>query len=172
MKLIELRGKYGSTIGNYAQVDDEDYEYLNQWKWFAIRPNIKKNTTLHYAVRAGERGLLYMHKILIESVKNIDHKDENGLNNQRNNLREATHGQNTSNRSSNKKYKGVYKYTWKNKNGEIGEYYIARSDKKLSDGKTEIIKKYCKTEAEAATEYNKIAIQLHGEYAKLNIINK
>ncbi len=46
MKLIELGGKYGSVIGNYAQVDDEDYEELNKYKWHAVN-----HKGLYYAAR-------------------------------------------------------------------------------------------------------------------------
>ena len=35
------------TKGMFALVDDEDFEYLNQWKWFALR---QRNNT-YYAVR-------------------------------------------------------------------------------------------------------------------------
>ena len=43
MKLIQL------TKGKFAQVEDEDYEYLNQWKWSAkvCKNNIYANRTCY-----------------------------------------------------------------------------------------------------------------------------
>ena len=42
MKLISL------TQGQFAKVDDEDFEWLNQWKWCAA---YKKSTNSYYAIR-------------------------------------------------------------------------------------------------------------------------
>ncbi|MCE5329994.1 HNH endonuclease [bacterium] len=82
-----------------ALVDDEDYDYLNQWKW-SLLPN-RKNV---YAVRGkkvnGKHKTILMHnEILKHNSKNkeIDHIDRNGLNNQRNNLRIVTHSENLHN---------------------------------------------------------------------------
>ena len=107
MKRIKL------TQGKFALVSDEDYEYLNQWKWFA-----HKGYTTFYAIRHSltinkKRTLIYMHRVIAErmGIKNPDHIDRNGLNNQRNNLREATKSQQRANqnlRSNNTSgYKGV-----------------------------------------------------------------
>lgn len=44
MKLIKIApSKYGQF---YAQVDDEDFEWLNQWIW-----HLKKSSISFYAVR-------------------------------------------------------------------------------------------------------------------------
>ncbi len=52
------------TRGKTAIVDDEDYEYLSQWKW---------HFDGHYAARKNrEVGKLYMHRLLLGGNK-IDH---------------------------------------------------------------------------------------------------
>jgi len=83
MKLIPL------TQGKFAQVDDEDFEYLNQWKWFAL-----KDAQTFYAARGIYlKGNILMHRQLLgltNSEVKGEHKDRNGLNNQKENLRVAT----------------------------------------------------------------------------------
>lgn len=85
MKTIRL------TQGKFALVDDEDYEFLSQWKWRAM----KTRGDRWYAVRTetlptGKRRATLMHKVLCRG-KEIDHRDGNGLNNQKENLRSVSH---------------------------------------------------------------------------------
>lgn len=37
MKLIQLTGKFATGENTFAKVDDEDYDYLMQWKWTCIK---------------------------------------------------------------------------------------------------------------------------------------
>ncbi len=87
MKKIKL------TQNKYALVDNSDFESLNQHKWFT-----KKNGKNFYAQRNGsiksgiKRKIIGMHQQILGEIKGkeIDHKDCNGLNNQRKNLRHST----------------------------------------------------------------------------------
>jgi len=82
MKIIAL------TKGLSVQVDDEDYDYLNQWKWFA-----KKRKHTYYAVRntariKGKRKMIMMHRLIISCEgSKVEFIDNNGLNNQKSNLK-------------------------------------------------------------------------------------
>lgn len=105
MKIIPL------TQGKVALVDDNDYEKLNQHKWYA-----HKASNFYYAVRmvnttGGGRKHVGMHTeiIGIKTGYMIDHRDGNTLNNQRFNLRHVTNRQNQQNRHTPKasKYPGV-----------------------------------------------------------------
>src|SRR5882672_1260288 len=105
--------------GQFATVDDADFSFLMQWKW-----HIKETTTKCYAVRTayrdGVRQEILMHRALMDADRRqfarIDHRDGDGLNNQRHNLRPATHVQNMHNRqktqgSYSSPYKGVFRVT-------------------------------------------------------------
>lgn len=79
------------TKGKMALVDDEDYERLSKWKW--------SYANVGYAVR-NERGrIIYMHRFILNATtgKEVDHWDEDKLNNQKTNLRVCTPRQNKGN---------------------------------------------------------------------------
>ncbi|HUS72318.1 MAG TPA: AP2 domain-containing protein [Sedimentisphaerales bacterium] len=160
MKFIPL------TQNKYAIVDDADYEWLNHYKWYAsyqrgrwyARRNIfdyekQKTTTIS------------MHQmLLVVSIGNeVDHKDGNGLNNQRNNLRIATradnqHNQRTQQRIKTSQYKGVHLDK---------QYNLWRAHIKYN-GKVIHIGRY-KAEKQAAMAYDVKAKELFGSFAKINI---
>jgi hypothetical protein len=76
-----------------------DYKFLCQWKWYAW----KSTEGRWYAVRAQNRKVIWMHRVIaarmgIDLSYEIDHKDDDSLNNHRSNLRSATHAQNGHNR--------------------------------------------------------------------------
>jgi len=95
MKFIPL------TQGKFAMVDDADYDNLMQFSWQAQK---RKHTW--YAVRAGrlpngEKTMFYMHRQILgltDPKIQGEHQDRNGLNNQKANIRAATHAQNQKNK--------------------------------------------------------------------------
>jgi hypothetical protein len=153
MKEIKL------TQGKVALVDDEDYVFLNQFKWHA-----QKDLNTFYAIRTdrttGRQLKISMHRIIMETTINsfVDHIDHNGLNNQRSNLRNCSHAQNHANRNANKtsKYKGISI----RKNGQV----IAE----IRLGKNRIYLGCFKDARKAAMAYDKKALELNGEFANLN----
>lgn len=92
------------TQNKVAIIDDEDYEYINQWKWDA-----HKSGRSWYAERQGSTK---MHRIINNTPKgyDTDHINGDGLDNRRCNLRTVTRRQNTQNRHTPKssKYPGVH----------------------------------------------------------------
>lgn len=151
------------TQGKFALVDDEDYEYLNQWKWYAVNDH-----KMWYAIRNVKinhrKTTIKMHRIIMNpSIKEqIDHKDRDGLNNQKHNLRICNNSQNHMNIKSRAKsgYKGVYWHV-------ISKKWVAqiKTDKVYHLG-------LFITKELAALAYNKAAEELFGEFAYLNPILK
>ena len=151
--------------GKFTQVDDEDFEYLNQWRWSCKN----KGTELYAQARIGTK-VIAMHRVIMKCSigdgKIIDHKDMNGLNNQKSNLRFATKAQNNANKKcqSNKVggvvYLGVYRHITKNIRKPDAVFYTARiRTKHLGSFKTQL---------DAAKAYNEAAKKYHGEFARLN----
>lgn len=92
MKKIKL------TQGKYALVDDEDYEWLSQWKWY-----FKKTGISGYAVRGVFNGKnmskIFMHREIAKTPTGLltDHINRKKLDNRRKNLRVVTHSENSKN---------------------------------------------------------------------------
>lgn len=157
MKEIKL------TQGRVAQVDDEDFEELSKYKWFAHQ---RKGYSF-YAIRHQYNGYrqyrdVKMHQQIM-GIKGGDHKDGNGMNNQRHNLRRCTHQQNCMNvrprAGCSSKFKGV-SYHQQN---ERWRATIVLNGKQISLG--------CyATEEEAAVIYNRKAAEVFGEFARLNVV--
>ena len=157
MKTINL------SQGQSALVDDEDYEYLNQWKWCA------SNTPCgFYALRKtlGPHKFcknVMMHRAILNPPKNmqIDHIDHNGLNNQKSNLRICNAIQNAANRNCKRgnRYHGV-----RIEHRTYGTYIKANIK---MNGKLIHLGMF-KTEESAARAYDTAAREYYGEFAHLN----
>jgi len=98
------------TRGKFALVDDEDYDYLNQWKWWY--------TTRGYAVREEKRRVIFMHRFLMNTPDGFDtdHINRNKLDNRKENLGIVTRSQNFMNINPRKNNKSGVKGVQKNKN--------------------------------------------------------
>lgn len=155
----------------------ELFEYKDGFlHWRIKRPNSKIGNIAGYInKKAKHRRLLcinfvrYYHYRIIFLYhhgylpKIIDHIDGNSLNDNIENLREATQQENLRNRVSNKnaasQYLGV---SWhKNRNHWVAQMGI--------NGKNYYLGKFDNQE-DAALEYNKAAVKNYGEFANLNII--
>jgi hypothetical protein len=85
------------TKGLFSVVDAADYDFLNQWKWYARG----KNNNYYACRRDNEtRRTIDMHTAVISARKGmiIDHRSGFGLDNRRINLRYVTSRQNSLNR--------------------------------------------------------------------------
>lgn len=148
------------TQGKFALVDDEDYEFLNQWKWcyqipgYAVR-GIKKN---------GKTKIMIMHRVILKASRGtvLDHINGNGLDNRRSNLRICTQQQNTRNShkrrtSISSKHKGVH-YSTKDQRWVT---QIQQGGKRVHIG-------HFKSEHHAALAYDLWAHDLFDNFARPN----
>jgi len=162
MKEIKL------TRGMVALVDDDDYEWISQWEWI-VR---ERKEGLYYALRYDmiNRKRVLMHRIIMNTppYMQVDHIDHNGLNNQKDNLRNCSHAENMCNRRSSggSRYLGVCQHRV-SANGKVYLYFQAYIQ---ADNKNMYIGSFS-TEDEAAIAYNEAAHKYHGEFANLNIVN-
>lgn len=141
-------------------VDDEDYDYLNQWRWCVDNGYVVRGIRNGKAVKK-----IYMHRLLLNPENDlvIDHIDGNKLNNQKHNLRICSIKDNVRNRKkANKKMSSKYKGVHYLKNNNTWQAYI-------NNGKRIYLGSF-KTEKEAAIAYNEAALIYHGNFAKLNIL--
>ncbi len=151
------------TQGKFALVDDEDFEWLNQFRWFA---HYEPRPDAFYANRnvskehKGEP--VRMARLIMNTPKGMvcDHINGNTLDNRKSNLRNCSVAQNNMNRKgvggTYSGYKGVFPA------GNSGWFSrIGYKGKKIYLG-------FFLDQTEAAKSYDKKAIELHGEYARLN----
>lgn len=152
--------------GLFALVDDEDYESVSKFKWYAKIDGVRKYAARNIKLSTGKRTVLKMHRQILK-IDNpsdcCDHINGNGLDNRRENLRVCTIQQNLSNRgiaSNNRSgFKGVY---W-SKRYQKWEVEVWASKKKNYVGRFISLK-------DAAIAYNEAAKKHHGEFARLNIV--
>lgn len=150
------------TQGLFAIVDDEDFEWLNQWKWSAFKSRYSYYAQRNQGPRKKQKTIL-MHRQILNAQKGqiTDHKEHNGLDNRKENIRICTPRQNSQNSRKMKKgssiYKGVIFHIHKKK--WMAQIYHKGINKYLG---------YFDSEIKAAKVYNKMAKELFGKFACLN----
>ena len=162
--------------GHFAIVDDEDYERLNKRKWYANGHFGRPTYAISSTKINGKQTLLRMHRVLLGLVDSKlygEHKNGNGLDNRKSNLRIATSSQNQANRGLPKNntsgYKGVqYNPTFRagscNNKGESKPWEAMIRVR----GKLKLLGMYFNKE-KAALAYDRAAIKYFGKFAKLNL---
>lgn len=148
------------TQGKFALVDDEDFDSLNQYKWFY---------NSGYAVRwQTKTKKIFMHRVVLNITesykeKEVDHISGNGIDNRKENLRVIAHGQNSKNRkipnNNSTGYKGVHYQK------DVSKYVAY-----ITANKVRIYLGLFLNKEDAALAYNKAALEHHGEFAQLNNI--
>ena len=148
------------TQGKFAVVDESDVKMLSEWSWCV--------NAYGYARRAyrvgGKLTEMWMHRYILgaEPGKDVDHINGDKLDNRRCNLRICTRSQNLMNKrvsnSHTSRYKGVF---WEKRH----KRWVAKIS---CAGKQHYLGEY-KDEWDAACSYNAKALELFGEFSRLNV---
>jgi len=150
------------TKGFVALVDDEDFERVSAFSWLA---RISQNSVVYASRRrrVSEKPggmMIWLHRFILGTAPGIivDHRNSDGLDCQRANLRECDARGNTRNRRPirGKAIKGAYR----NRQGRYGAR-IRIDDSFIHLGTFD-------TEIEAGLAYDTAARRLFGEFAYLN----
>ena len=161
MKQINISTK--KHPNTFVSVEDCLYPWLSQWKWSPA-----ENGSTVYATRAevlcdNSKKTILMHRLILDAQPKdkCDHKDGNGLNNLRENLRLCTHAENMRNRKNQKNnssgFKGV---SW---DRGLCKW---RVQLKLNGKNKQYGVFFCLIKA--AKAYDEAAKKYHGEFARVN----
>jgi hypothetical protein len=154
------------TQGKFAIVDAADFEWLSRWKWSFMKGSHNRNG---YAARGqhinGKLVHVLMHREILglpkgERFPQGDHRDSNGLNNVRSNLRVATHQQNMCNRKTYRNNTTGFKGVTVVPNGRFRAIVnLNKKPKHLG---------YFDSAEEAAGVYLTALLEFHGDFACLS----
>lgn len=147
-----------------AVVDDEDYPSVRGFNWTPMRTRSAVYARRTTKDASGRRVAILMHRALLgvsDSKTLVDHRNHDGLDNRRENLRSCTETQNQGNRQKSPGKSSVYKgVNWVAKKRKW-RAYITRSYKFVHLGEFS-------SEEAAAAAYDKAARETFGEFALVN----
>ncbi len=146
------------TCGKFAKVDEADFERVSQHRWCVSEAG--RARPLLYAVSWIDKRRTYLHHFIL-GITGVDHRNGDGLDDRRENLRPATARQNHQNSVVRADSKTGFKGVSFDKRGFYRAWIGIGGSKKKHLG--------CfKDPKDAARAYNTAAKSLHGEFARLN----
>lgn len=148
----------------YTIIDKEDYDKIKDYCWHIKRDSSSNETNKRLYACSYHHGKYYSLHSLILPVQEgfiVDHKDGNGLNNRKSNLRRATYSQNNMNTSLYKNNKSGYKGIYWNKKNKNWRVKIQLNNKMIEIGSFKDLDKAIEARIKAEEEY-------FGEFSVLN----
>lgn len=159
MIVIPIKSKIHGEC--FIFIDGEDFDKVKNYHW-----SIQKSKNSVYARTTIKGKSINMHRLLFGFPKSmLDHKNGNGLDNRRENIRKCTIGENGMNRKKQLCVSSVYKGVSQRKESKKYEVSIKLNGKTIHLGTFT-------NEHDAGEVYNKKAVELFGEFARLNIIRR
>ncbi len=148
--------------GQFALVDDEDFERVSCFKWYTDTLGYIQRTysTVEQSIK-GKKTCLLHREILPSCAKEIDHINGNKADNRKENLRECTRSQNCINQAIRKDNKSGVKGVYWAKDRQKWRACIGVNWKTINLGTF-------KNKEDALVAYNDAAIKYFGEFAVLN----
>jgi hypothetical protein len=155
------------TRGYVAWVDDQDYAALVRFKWCAYVSKSGKVYAQRGVYIGSKQSTIYMHREILKTVGRIDHRNGDGCDNRRKNLRPATCQQNYRGHQSPRKgktslYRGVCRCS------RTGRW---RAQIGLGRGRV-LGLGYFLTQTSAAKAYDAAALEHFGRFAAPNFKQK
>lgn len=149
------------SSGDVCIVDDDDYDFLNQWNWKAVRSKSNIYAGRNAGCVNGKWNTVLMHRLLLDAKRGeqVDHVNHKTLDNRRSNIRLCNQSQNNANGRGYKNRASKFKGVSRNGSG-----WIARIKK---DGVCIRLGTYRDEEA-AARAYDAKALEVFGEFAHTN----
>jgi hypothetical protein len=140
--------------GQYALVDAADHEWLSRHHWHLWNG---------YAARQEKHKTIYMHREIMQPAEGmvVDHANRNKLDNCRSNLRVCTRQENMCNRGKDAGPSSRFKGVGYSKEHRKWRARIWFESQRIWLG-------YFVDEIEAARAYDRKAVELFGEFARLN----
>lgn len=145
------------TQGKFALVDDEDFEFLSQWKWqYSNTGYACRNEYIKGSGRKHQKGKLFiMHRVINKTPIGwqTDHINRNRLDNRKINLRTVNQSINEINKGISKRNTSGYKGIWWAKTRNKWHVELMINGKKISLGSFKDIKDAIKIRKEAEKTY-------------------
>jgi hypothetical protein len=162
--------KYGYSFrkiylgeGEFTIIEPPDYYAYSKYKWI-----LSADGNNFYAVREAKIGpkktkIVSLHREIMNAPKGIlvDHRNGDGLDNRRENLRLATYSQNNINKPKKANTSSIFRGVCFEKCCQEWGVFTRVNGKQKRIGRF-------KDEVEAARAYDRAALKYHGEFARLN----
>jgi len=148
-------------VGDKTAIVDKEFDYLAKYKW-RIANKWYAGT---WMMIDGKKTFILMHRLVLGCgcSSSTDHINGNGLDNRKVNLRACKNSENLRNRKIHKNNKCGFKGVYWEEERKLWVVSLRLNNKHIFAGRFKDIR-------DAARAYNNKAVELFGEFARLNVL--